>query len=454
MKRSLLLLAAVLALVWLPAGSAQAHGVSPTADLQIAQTFAGNELTVILRRTPEVPGPLHVEVIAHDPVNPLQLGLAVAGGSSPVRLDLVAAGPHRATLRVESPGQYELVLTAGDEQAVLPFRVLVDNLASWEVVTYGGFTLAGLLILGSLGTAVLGVRRPLVRVLAVPQAVGVVVVLVVASTTAVLSKDLPPAIPDGAPPTATSGTDPADGSAPNGRPYVNLGLATVPARPSAGKPFDLQLRLYDGNTGRAVDDVVAHHAALLHAVVTSQTGNDFRHAHPVRTSPGVYTLRMAAYEPGRYYLHAEFERTDSGAQLVSADFEVGGSPVARPVERQAGNVRIDVGAAIAGRPVTVEAEVTGANDLQPWLGMAGHLVLRDQSGTFFGHAHELTSMAAQAKTVRAAAPDETVATLGPALRFTYTFPRPGRYLAWLQYARNYRIHTVPFVITVAKGERP
>lgn len=310
MKRFLLFLAAaaaVLALIWLPAGSAEAHGVSPTADVQIAQTFAGNDLTVVLRRTPEVPGPLHIELIAHDPVHTTTLRLALSTGPR-TTVELVAPGPHRATLEVTSTGPHELELIAGDERAVIPFRVLSDNLAGWEVVTYGGFTLAGLLILGSLGTAVLGVRRPVVRALAVPQAVAVVVTLVVATTTAVLSKDLPPAVPDGASPVARAVADPADGSALNGRPYVNLRLETVPARPRTGEAFDLQLRLYDGNTGRPVDDLVAHHAALVHAVVTSKSGNYSRHAHPVRTGPDVYTLRLKAYEPGRHHLYAEFER--------------------------------------------------------------------------------------------------------------------------------------------------
>jgi hypothetical protein len=50
--------------------------------------------------------------------------------------------------------------------------------------------------------------------------------------------------------------------------------------------------------------------------------------------------------------------------------------------------------------------------------------------------------------------DETVAAYGPNLRFTYSFPKPGRYFAWIQFERDYRIETVPLVIDVVRAPRP
>ncbi|TDC23032.1 hypothetical protein [Kribbella albertanoniae] len=437
---------------------AQAHGVSPTADLQLAQTFAGNDLTIVLRRTPEVPGPLQVEVFAHTPVRPTTLTLAIAGQPHNAHLKLVSPGVQAATLHVERAGEQVLELRAGDQHATIPFRVLVDRLATWEIITYGGFAAAGLLMITSLGSAVL--RRSSIRALAVPQAVGAVLALVVAATTAGLSKDLPPAVPDGAPPTTGLRADAADGSAPNGRPYVNLRLSTQPANPRTGQEFDLVLSLTDGSSGRPADDLVAHHAALIHTVITSQAGREFRHVHPVRTAPGVLTVRLSVRTPGKHLLYAEFERADSGAQLVSGSFQVAGAQL--PPQAKDDGVDVQVALSprhvVAGRPVTIQAEVSAngrpVRDLQPWLGMAGHLVIRDASGNFFGHVHELTSMAAQARRSATKAPlqDETVAREGPTLRFTYTFPAPGRYLVWVQFARAFRIHTVPLTIDVAKGQ--
>ncbi len=460
----------VLALV--PAAQAQAHGVSATADLQLAQTFAGNELTVVIRRTPEVPGPLLVDVIAHAPVRARSLELGVRsvelGALSAGEIALSDAGIQSAQLRVTAAGIHELTLRTGSEQALIPFRVLVPKPAGWEFFIYGAFGVAGLLILTGIASTTIGVLRPF----AVPQALLVLVALVAASTTAMLSKDLPPSTPEGAPEVGSARGDPTDGSAPGGRPYANLTLRTEPAKPVTGKPVTITLLLTDGNTGRPVDDLVAHHAALLHTVITGEAGKDFHHVHPVRTGPGLYRLQLTMRSPGRHLLYAEFERADSGAQLVTGSFVVDRAPTGQPRRAAAarrgtgpalsapeygtGSIQLSPGKPVAGRPVTIAAHVTAdgrpATDLQPWLGMAGHLIVRDPESAFFGHVHELTSMAAQSRSPDQPPPDETVAAEGPELRFTFTFPAAGRYLVWIQYARGFRIYTVPTTVTVSKGQ--
>ena len=65
--------------------------------------------------------------------------------------------------------------------------------------------------------------------------------------------------------------------------------------------------------------------------------------------------------------------------------------------------------------------------------MAGHLIVRSQDGAFLGHVHEMGSA-------------------GPRLRFTFSFPAAGRYLAWAQYATGDRIVTVPFTVDVTTQE--
>ncbi|SPL89190.1 Putative secreted protein [[Actinomadura] parvosata subsp. kistnae] len=101
-------------------------------------------------------------------------------------------------------------------------------------------------------------------------------------------------------------------------------METVPARPEAGADFTLRLDLIDGSTGRPVDDLTVHHEALAHVVVTSADGRYFRHVHPLRTAPGRLEVRLRADRPGRYLAHTELEREDSGGQLLTTGFEVGG----------------------------------------------------------------------------------------------------------------------------------
>lgn len=399
---------------------AWAHGLSAEADLALAQTIAGNELTVVIRRTEQVPGPVRVDVIAHRPVHAtvVRLGLrASAGGDgSGAAIALVAgqAGTYAATLHAERTGPHLLELRAGDETSRLPFQLLVTRAAAPDVLSYGGFGVASVLLIGALTIGALGRRLP-----AVALGGAAVLAASVGLTAGLLAPQLNPVRP------------PA-------RPYAQLNLATAPALPSAGSPFTLRLSLLDGATGFPVDDLVPHHAALTHLVVTSEDGEYFRHVHPTRTGAGQWEVRLTAERAGRHFAQFELERADSGAQLVAGSFAVTGE--ARPGKPVAPRqVR-----ATAGRATPIE--VDAGNGVQPWLGMAGHLIVRDVSGGFLGHVHERLSMRPDAQP-----PDETVASYGPALRFTFRFPKPGRYFAWVQYQRDFEIVTVPYVVDVRGG---
>ncbi|MFD0477257.1 hypothetical protein ACFQ0B_60435 [Nonomuraea thailandensis] len=306
---------------------------------------------------------------------------------------------------------------------MLPVRVLVPATSPWELVIHGGFYVAGILVVGGLLTG--GTSR---RGSALAVRAGVLAG-VVALTVAVVSPQLPEPVPDGAAPMAEpgrAGSGAGSGGA-GGRPYLMAAFSTQPARPAAGTEFTLLVDLVDGSTGRPADDLALHHEALAHLVVTSADGACFRHLHPVRLGPGRLAVRLRADRPGRYLAHAELERTDSGGQLVTGAFEVTGTAAA-PVAPPASSASVVVPPRpVAGRPTTVEVRAGGR--LQPWLGMPGHLIVRDREGGFLGHVH--------------ATPTRTTA-----LAFTFSFPAPGTYLAWAQYVTGSTIETVPFTVTV------
>lgn len=440
----------LLLLGFVPAPAA-AHGVvDASADLHVAQTLAGNELTVVLRRVTHVPGPLRINIVAHDPVRPGDIRLTatpVEGLDRPApSVAMISLTPrpgmYTAILTVDRPGAWELRLDAPGDAAVLPFRVLVPQQASWEWAAYGGFALTGLFLAGALLTAVLAAGSR-VRWWATGQGMAAVVALSVALTAAVLSPTQSPPVPLGAPVQV--------GEASGGRPFVNLAVQTEPATPRAGNEFRLRLRLTDGSTGRPVDDLAPHHAALAHTVVTSQDGAFFRHIHPVRQAPGFMTVLLTVDRPGRHLVYIEIERLGSGTQLVTGAFEVAAGPLpalpAQQADRVVADVSLDPPAPVVGRPTIVTAQVRAdgrpAGDLQPWLGMAGHLVIQDGAGEVFGHAHEMSS-----PMTAAIVADETVARHGPTLRFAYTFPTPGTYRLWVQYARDFHIYTNLVVVEV------
>ncbi|MEV4068161.1 hypothetical protein [Nonomuraea fuscirosea] len=439
---AILVLCLVAVLVVGAAVPAAAHNVTAGADLRIAQTIAGAEVTVVIKGTPRVPGPLRIGVVAYQPVVALPVGLEVRsvedGRTVTGTARAAARDPQYARLQVERTGPHELKLTAGNEVAVIPFRVLVDRGSAGDFLIYGGLFVAGLLLAGGLLTGA-PARRGAAMLLAAGAAAGVTVAVMVI----VFEPWMPPPVPDGAAPEASSS---GAGVAAGGRPYAQARVATVPARPEAGEEFTLRIDLVDGSTGRPVDDLTVHHEALAHVVVTSEDGRYFRHLHPLRTAPGRLEVRMRADRPGRYLTHTELERENSGGQLTSATVTVGGEAPAPeqlssdpatsdPAGAGAGGVgavpRVRPGAPVAGRPATIELDTPAG--VRPWLGMAGHLLIRSQDGAFFGHVHEM-------------------GTPGSRLRFTFSFPQAGRYLAWAQYATGEGVVTVPFAVDVTAPE--
>ncbi|MGN9782575.1 hypothetical protein ACTMTF_14175 [Nonomuraea sp. ZG12] len=434
MIRVLCLAAALVLVLAVPAA---AHNVTAGADLRIAQTIAGTEVTVVVKGTTRVPGPLRIGVIAYQPVSGLPIGLEVRSVEDDRTVTGTAqatANPQYTQLQVERTGPYELKLSAGDQTAVIPFRVLVERESAGEILIYGGLFVAALLLVGGLLTGA-AARPGRAMALAAGAAAGVTV----AAMVIVFESQVPGPPPDGAAPTPTTSTA-------QGRPYAQVRMETVPARPAAGAEFTLRVDLVDGSTGRPVDDLTAHHEALAHVVVTSEDGHYFRHVHPLRTAPGHLEVRLTADRPGRYLAHVEVEREDSGGQLVAADFTVGGTakspgeartpgtPAGTPRLQpnvQAGTPRLQPAVPVAGRPTTIELDTPAG--VRTWLGMTGHLLIRSADGRFFGHVHEMSAP-------------------GSRVRFTFSFPEPGRYLAWIQYAVADRIVTAPFTVNVTEAQ--
>ena len=79
----------------------------------------------------------------------------------------------------------------------------------------------------------------------------------------------------------------------------------------------------------------------------------------------------------------------------------------------------------------VDAAGQAVDDLQPYLGAMGHLVIISADGREYVHAHPLS----EAKT----APEGAV-------EFAAHFPKPGIYKAWGQFQRDGSVFTVPFVM--------
>ncbi|QYN24648.1 hypothetical protein [Amycolatopsis sp. DSM 110486] len=459
-KRTALLMVLCALGIALGGGTAHADGAPVGADIQVAQTLGARELTVIIRRIDVTPGDLHVDIATHAGTAPGTLRLAAAAdGIVFSRGDVVLGatpGLYSGTVGVDHAGPWELRLTDGTTTATIPFVVPARVVPPWEKAAYGGFVAAGALLLIALVVAVRS-RRTAYALL--PTG-GMVAALAVAVTGALLSTGTPPPPAPGAQLDATvdNVTDPYALSRLPGtdysRPPVNL---TVGAQ---GK--SIALHFTDGSTGRPADDLVIHDDALVHLIVVSPSGRLW-HLHPVRVAPGEYRVDFTPPESGTYAVAAELERRGGGVQLArsTVDFSGGtGNPAevpAGPGKRVVDGVRIDVTttAVQARTPVTVTAHFP-TGDLQPWLGMLGHLIVvgplpsannlgaAAATAPTWAHAHAMPPYVPGLTGV----PDETVAAYGPDVPFTFTFPAPGRYRLWLQAERNWSVLTVPVVLDV------
>jgi hypothetical protein len=445
--RLTLVVVAVAAAMLASAGPALAHGGVVGEDLRVAASLGERELTVIIRQVGTVPGPLRVDVVNHagSPGGTLRIGAAAQNTRPDAANELMltdGGGSAGTALHVDRVGGWELWVDDGRETARIPFVVPDDVTPMGEQVTTGGYTAAGGLLLAALGAAAFG------RWSWPPLALGggAATAVVVAVTAGLLSSSLPVE----AEIDPTTGRLSATRAAPGARPHVNL---LADATLVAGQRSPIDLRLVDGGTGRAVDDLVVHHDALVHLIVVGP-GGQFAHLHPVRIAPGEFRVWFQPSSGGEHRVHAELERWGGGVQLADAIVSAAGPVVSEPVaggpgERDAGGMtaRIEASDLVAGEPSVLTAEFSDGGpvrDLQPWLGMAGHLITTGPGGTV-GHVHAMPGGVA-------AVPDETVATGGPRVEFVYTFPTPGRHRLWFQVERDYRVVTVPIEVDVASPE--
>ncbi len=452
-----LALALVLALI-VPA-SALAHGghVGPTQV--ITQMIGPYELSITIEVPQAAPAPLYLNVTPQQDMDGATITLRTAPrgqsfASAPAsQLRTIPPQPlYNTQLEIDRAGDWELEVQVaggrGGGVARIPFSVVIAPLPTATILLLAA--IVGLILVMILNVALEGIAR--VRQRALPSwanrlfGYAIFTCVLVAAIFGVQQflnsvQSAQAALGD---------------TVASGRPHANAAMRVEPATPSAGQPLMLTFDLSDGSTGLPVDDLIPHHEALLHLVVIGADGAFFAHLHPPRLAPGRFAIGLTPDRPGRYTAYVEVERRDSGVQVIARDFRVGGaatSPMAVVPglgARAIGDLHVTVASSIAPLRASRQATLTfsfsqggaPAADMQPWLGMAGHLIARSADGAIYSHVHAAERMA----------PPEPLASVtryGPDIRFAYTFPQPGRYQLWGQFRRAGVIVTVPLVLEVA-----
>lgn len=222
-------------------------------------------------------------------------------------------------------------------------------------------------------------------------------------------------------------------------------LSPIDAPAGVGEAGELSFRITDAD-GVPVTEYATAHDKDLHLIVTRSDGSLFRHVHPTMDeATGTWSLPWEWTGAGTYRVFADF--TSAGADAVSLTLsrtvQVAGdfAPVVPESTRVAQvdgfTVSLD-GDLEAGSAsdlvLTVTRDGQPVTTLQPYLGAFGHLVALRDGDLAYLHVH--------------AEGDEPAAgeTSGPEIAFAAEAPTAGRYLLYLDFQVDGRVHTAEFVL--------
>jgi hypothetical protein len=234
------------------------------------------------------------------------------------------------------------------------------------------------------------------------------------------------------------------------------------------------------------DDLLLDHGHLMHLyAIRSPEMDAVYHLHPAPSDDRTLTTQLPAMPPGTYKLFGDVVFLNGFAETETATITVPANLAATPLapeDAYAAPAPLSAGelgssyklpdgyTMVFDKPATINANTAyvlrfrlldpagqPAQDMQLYLGMAGHAAFVKADFSTFAHTHPDGSaampavMLAEASTAAAdgsaapmdgmAAPD---APLAPQVEFPYGFPSPGRYRIFIQMKHGSTVETGVF----------
>jgi len=205
-----------------------------------------------------------------------------------------------------------------------------------------------------------------------------------------------------------------------------------PARARAGHAVPIRLRIVadDGAVVRRFD--VAH-TKRMHLIVVGRDLTGFQHLHPRMRPDGTWEA-VARLRPGATRLYADFT-IDGEQRTLGTDLLVAGRtrPAAIPPAATVADAGDGLTVALRRDGERLAFDVRRGDrvvndELQPYLGAKGHLVMLRTGDLAYLHAH----------------PDDD------ALAFEAHVPSAGTYRLWVQFRVGGRVHTAAFTQEVSR----
>jgi hypothetical protein len=223
---------------------------------------------------------------------------------------------------------------------------------------------------------------------------------------------------------------------------------TAPASIAPKTPVPLTIDVQD-KQGKAIAQFDTFQEKLMHLIVVSNDLQFFDHIHPTYKQNGRFDVEASFPQPGSYTLFSDYKPAKQSEVVSVMKLQVPGTSSAAPaidlkrtkaLGDTKANLTFSEPTLKAGQEVTVMFDLQQATnnqpiqDLQPYLGQRGHLVILRQveplTAKDYIHAHALKN-----------SPDGQI-------EFMTKFPKPGKYKLWGQFNRNGKIIVADFWVDV------
>lgn len=216
-----------------------------------------------------------------------------------------------------------------------------------------------------------------------------------------------------------------------------------------GQPVKFTFKYVD-KAGQPVTDFEVVHEEKLHLFFVSDDLAQYDHVHPILdAATGTFTHEQTFKVPGAYGIYSDFKSTRLGATLVRTPLTVPGeAPAKAPLsvdtvmERTDGETTVKLEATPspieAGGDVmlkyTLSTSGGAVTDIEPYLGAMGHLFIIHEDLVTLAHSHPK-------------GPEPTKDMRGgPVVEFHTVLPKAGKYKAWMQFQRQGKLYTMPWVV--------
>jgi hypothetical protein len=228
------------------------------------------------------------------------------------------------------------------------------------------------------------------------------------------------------------------------------------------------------------------HGKLMHLFMVREPALDaLAHLHPVARTPEAldFSADVPPLPPGRYRVYGDIVHESGYAQTLVSSVELAGADPAGGAATDADDswfsgggtaeaaiATFDLGdgthlewrrgdqAIVAGieRDLRfVVRDATGAVPVEPYMGMAAHLVIASRDGSVFAHLHPSgsISMAAMQKFAGDAEDPHAghIMSIGSEVAVPYAFPKAGPFRIFVQVKRGGQVKTAAFDVAILKS---